>query len=51
VIGSCGERVASRAMAVWSEKARQIDPTGKSFLIYRNRVKPQNKKYFAFSEL
>jgi hypothetical protein len=26
---------------------RQIDPTGKSLLIFRNRVKPQNQKYFA----
>jgi hypothetical protein len=25
-------------------------PTGKSLLVYRNRVKPQNKKYFAFPE-
>src|ERR1700704_4979200 len=29
---------------------RQIDPTGKSLRIYRNHVKPQNKKYFAFPE-
>src|SRR4030081_3072272 len=27
-----------------------LGPTGKSLLIYRNRVKPQNKKYFAFPE-
>jgi hypothetical protein len=26
---------------------RQIDPTGKSLLIFRNRVKPRNQKYFA----
>ena len=25
-------------------------PTGKSILIFRNRVKPQNQKYFAFPE-
>src|SRR6266481_9832207 len=25
---------------------RQINPTGKSFLIFRNRVKPRNQKYF-----
>ena len=25
---------------------RQIDPTGKSLLIFRNRVKPRNQKYF-----
>src|SRR5258708_20963472 len=24
---------------------RQIDPTGKSLLIFRNRVKPRNQKY------
>jgi len=29
---------------------RQINPTGKSFLIYGIRVKPQSKKYFAFPE-
>jgi hypothetical protein len=26
---------------------RQINPTGKSLLIFRNRVKPRNQKYFA----
>src|SRR5258707_6978377 len=26
---------------------RQIDPTGKSLLIFRNLVKPRNQKYFA----
>jgi hypothetical protein len=26
---------------------RQIDPTGKSLLIFRNGVKPRNQKYFA----
>src|SRR5260370_38290904 len=25
---------------------RQINPTGKSLLIFRNRVKPRNQKYF-----
>ena len=29
---------------------RQINPTGKSILIYGIRVKPRNKKYFAFTE-
>ncbi len=29
---------------------RQNDPTGKSLLIYGNRVKPQNKKYFCLPE-
>jgi hypothetical protein len=29
---------------------RRIAPTGKSLPIVGNRVKPQNKKYFAFSE-
>src|SRR5882762_4501305 len=27
---------------------RQIDPAGKSLLIFRNRVKPRNQKYFCF---
>src|SRR6266566_911373 len=31
-------------------KVRQNDPTRKSLLFYRNRVKPQNQKYFAFPE-
>jgi hypothetical protein len=29
--------------------ARQIDPTGKSILIFRSRVKPKNQKYSAFA--
>jgi hypothetical protein len=29
---------------------RQSNPTGKSLLIVGSRVKPQNKKYFAFPE-
>jgi hypothetical protein len=28
---------------------RQINPTGKSLLIFRNGVKPRNQKYFCFS--
>src|SRR5258705_7569989 len=28
---------------------RQINPTGKSLLIFRNRVKPRNQKYSAFA--
>ena len=31
-------------------RVRQNNPTGKSLLIYGNRVKPQNQKYFALSE-
>jgi hypothetical protein len=27
---------------------RQINPTGKSLLIFRNRVKPRNQKYSCF---
>jgi hypothetical protein len=27
---------------------RQINPTGKSLLIFRNHVKPRNQKYFCF---
>jgi hypothetical protein len=30
-------------------RVRQNNPTGKSLLIYGNRVKPRNKKYFAFA--
>ncbi|MGH6711436.1 MAG: hypothetical protein ACREEK_20985 [Bradyrhizobium sp.] len=37
----------SQAMTVKCDKNY---PTGKSILIYRNRVKPQNQKYFALSE-
>ena len=37
----------ARAMTL---DVRQSGPTGKSLLIYRNHVKPRNKKYFAFSE-
>jgi hypothetical protein len=29
-------------------RVRQINPTGKSLLIFRNRVKPRNKKYSLF---
>jgi hypothetical protein len=32
------------------EHNQQNCPTGKSLPIYRTRVKPQNKKYFAFPE-
>jgi hypothetical protein len=32
------------------DSPRQIDPSGKSLLIYGNLVKPRNKKYFAFPE-
>ena len=39
---------ASLAMTMWSEQARQIDPTGKSFRIFRNSVKPPSQKYFCF---
>jgi len=38
---------------MWGEQARQIDPTGKSFLIFRKRVKPRNQKeskIFRFSQ-
>jgi hypothetical protein len=39
------------AFARDDDVARHFDPTGKSILIYRNYVKPQNQKYFCFSEL
>jgi hypothetical protein len=42
--------VASCARAKWMSRLRQINPSGKSLRIYGNRVKPQNKKYFAFTE-
>ena len=42
---------ASLAMTDLSDPARQIDPTGNSFPICGNDVKPQNKKYFAFTEM
>ena len=42
---------AALAMTVWRERARQINPTRNSIPIYGNRVKPLNKKYFAFSEV
>jgi len=42
---------AALAMTVWRERARQINPTPNSIPIYGNRVKPLNKKYFAFSEV
>jgi hypothetical protein len=29
-------------------RLRQINPTGKSLLIFRNGVKPRNQKYFCF---
>jgi hypothetical protein len=35
-------------MTMCGEQAREIDPTGKSLRIFRNRVKPRNQKYFAF---
>jgi len=28
-------------------RVRQINPTGKSILIFRSHVKPENQKYFA----
>jgi len=40
-----------QTMTVLTEQARQIDPTGKSILIYRNYVKSRNQKYFALSEV
>jgi alpha-ketoglutarate-dependent taurine dioxygenase len=36
--------VANQIRAFW---LRQISPTGKSLLIFRNRVKPLLQKYFA----
>ena len=48
-----GRRSGSSTSAPGSqiiEPIQQIDPTGKSLPIYRNRVKPLAKKYFCFPE-
>jgi hypothetical protein len=37
------------ANQIWAFGLRQINPTGKSLLIFRNRVKPRNQKYSAFA--
>ena len=37
-------------MTMWGEKARQINPTGKSFRIIRNLVKPQIKNISLFQK-
>src|SRR5258708_21436008 len=42
--------VALFAKTKIAARLRPIGTTGKSLLIYRNRVKPQNQKYFAFPE-
>jgi hypothetical protein len=42
--------VAVHATAIRMAWVRQSNPTGKSLLIVGNHVKPQNKKYFSFSE-
>jgi hypothetical protein len=36
------------ANQIWAFGLRQINPTGKSLLIFRNRVKPRNQKYICF---
>jgi hypothetical protein len=36
------------ANQIWAFGLRQINPTGKSLLIFRNRVKPLCEKYFCF---
>jgi hypothetical protein len=41
------ECFATLAMTNYGFRLRPIDPTGKSLLIFRNRVKPRNQKYFA----
>jgi hypothetical protein len=46
---SYGGQVVALLLAM-TANLRQIDPTGKSLLIFGNRVKPRNKKYFAFPE-
>jgi hypothetical protein len=42
--------VALRARTKSKSHLRQSNPSGKSLLIYGNRVKPQYKKYFDFPE-
>ncbi len=39
---------SAMANQIWTSGLRQIDPTGKSLLIFRNRVKPRLQKYFCF---
>jgi hypothetical protein len=46
----CAAQMISVSAAAFDVNPRQIDPTGKSLPIYGNRVKPRNKKYFAFPE-
>jgi hypothetical protein len=41
--------IASLAMTELDRLMRQNNPTGKSLLIFRNRVKPGNQKYSAFA--
>jgi hypothetical protein len=36
------------ANQIFCIRLRQINPTGKSLPIFRNRVKPRNQKYFCF---
>jgi hypothetical protein len=39
-----------RRRAILSNDFKPVCPSGKSLLIFGNRVKPQNQKYFAFPE-
>ena len=41
--------LAAMANQIRAFGLRQINPTGKSLLIFRNRVKPRNQKYSAFA--
>ena len=40
--------VASSATTILMRWVRQSNPTGKSLLVFRSRVKPKNQKYFCF---
>jgi hypothetical protein len=43
---SCCLLICRHGKSIRTFGLRQINPTGKSLLIFRNRVKPRNQKYF-----
>jgi hypothetical protein len=47
VTGGVMDCVASPATTNYPFRLRQINPTSKSLLIFRNNVKTRNQKYFA----
>src|SRR5258707_278279 len=44
-----GTDLPAMANHIFCIRLRQINPTGKSLLVFRNRVKPRNQKYSAFA--